>query len=182
MKAVKMPGQEIEMAGDRREHIQIDAKVLSNLFLEWSEVEKIPLSPMKLQKLLYFCHADYLAEFRIPILKQAFEAWEFGPVVPSVYQEFKKFGNQPITVRAYSFNPLTAEKSISIAVIPHSVLDQLRLSYDKYKGFGAIALSHLSHIPFGPWRQARSMFANGLNADRRISDEMILRFHAFSDE
>ena len=51
-----------------------------------------PISNLKLQKILYFIQADYLANTdKGPCFIDEIEAWDFGPVVPSVYHEFKKY-------------------------------------------------------------------------------------------
>lgn len=180
MRVGVMSGYENDVTKYERHHARVDAKALCNLFLDWSESDGIPLSPMKLQKLLYFCHADYLAEFQLPLLKQSFEAWDFGPVVPSIYREFKKFGDKAVVGRATTFDPVTASSAVSATSFTPEFLQTLRYLFDRYKSFSAITLSHLSHMPRGPWRHARSLFANGLNADRKISDDMILRFHELS--
>jgi uncharacterized phage-associated protein len=61
---------------------------------------------MKLQKLLFFTHADFLIRTGRPLIKQEFEAWDYGPVIPSLYREFKKFKDQPITSKAKCFDPV----------------------------------------------------------------------------
>lgn len=57
--------------------------------------EGTPISNLQLQKILYFIQKGFLQNG-----KQAFwdniEAWQFGPVVPSVYFEFCGFGATPI--------------------------------------------------------------------------------------
>jgi len=57
------------------------------------------LTPLKLQKLIYYAHGWHLALRDQPLIDELIEAWEYGPVVPNVYHEFKEFGNQPITRR-----------------------------------------------------------------------------------
>lgn len=58
-----------------------------------------PITNLKLQKLLYYAQAWYLVNnnnnrlFDEPIL-----AWPYGPVVKSVYDEFKSFGRMPINI------------------------------------------------------------------------------------
>ncbi|MBR1786714.1 MAG: DUF4065 domain-containing protein [Paludibacteraceae bacterium] len=54
------------------------------------------LSNLKLQKLLYYEQGYHLAAFGTPLFDEDIEAWMYGPVVPSVYEHFKAFGNKGI--------------------------------------------------------------------------------------
>jgi uncharacterized phage-associated protein len=155
----------------------VDAKGLANLFLDWSAAGDRPLSPMKIQKLLFFAHADFLIRVGRPLVKQEFEAWDYGPVIPSVYREFKRFKDQPITDKALSFNPISAAPEVSSCKLSLVDLEVVRRIFDFYSRLDAIHLSQLSHEFEGVWRQARSLFASGLNMDRRISNDLIVRHH-----
>lgn len=52
------------------------------------------ISNLKLQKILYFIQADFLVNSNgmHPCFNNRIEAWDFGPVIPEVYQEYKNFG------------------------------------------------------------------------------------------
>ena len=50
------------------------------------------LSNLKLQSLLYLLQAVFLCEKDIACFDDDIEAWDFGPVVPNVYKEYKHFG------------------------------------------------------------------------------------------
>ena len=50
------------------------------------------MSNMKLQKMLYYQQGYHLAVFDTPLFEDNIEAWIYGPVVPSVYNHFKRFG------------------------------------------------------------------------------------------
>jgi uncharacterized phage-associated protein len=54
------------------------------------------LTNRKLQKLLYYTQAWHLAMYEKPIFEEDFEAWAHGPVLPSVFEYFDKFGYSPI--------------------------------------------------------------------------------------
>ncbi|NLA91806.1 MAG: SocA family protein [Synergistaceae bacterium] len=54
--------------------------------------EEFDVTPMKLQKLLYYCQGYSLALTGKPMFNEEIEAWSYGPVVPSVYQEYKACG------------------------------------------------------------------------------------------
>lgn len=54
------------------------------------------ISNLKLQKLLYFVQAQFLVTLGKPAFHEDIEAWDFGPVVPVLYQYFKIWGNAEI--------------------------------------------------------------------------------------
>ena len=58
------------------------------------------LTNLKLQKLLYFAYGLHLVLFEKPLFEdEYFEAWQYGPVLRSVYKEFKNFGkDNPIAI------------------------------------------------------------------------------------
>ena len=48
------------------------------------------LTHLHMQKMLYLTHMFHLAEVNEPLVFGSFEAWEFGPVHPKLYQVLKK--------------------------------------------------------------------------------------------
>ena len=55
-----------------------------------------PVSNLQLQKMLYFLQLLFLEAFKVPLFNEEFEAWPYGPVMPSVYRMFSRFGGAPI--------------------------------------------------------------------------------------
>jgi uncharacterized phage-associated protein len=49
------------------------------------------ITPLKMQKLLYYCQGYSLGLFGEPLYEDAIEAWDHGPVIPVVYQRYKGF-------------------------------------------------------------------------------------------
>ncbi len=71
------------------------AKAIANYLL--GQYGKHKISPLKLQKLVYIAHGWHLAIEDEPLVDDEYaEAWQFGPVFPSLYHEFKNFGSKPI--------------------------------------------------------------------------------------
>jgi len=54
------------------------------------------ISNLKLQKLVYYAQAWHLGIHDTPLFDEDFEAWVHGPVIPSLFEEYKKFSWQPI--------------------------------------------------------------------------------------
>lgn len=60
---------------------------------------RFEISNLKLQKLMYFVEGIYLLinGKENSLLDEEFQAWDYGPVIPSVYHEFKGNGASSIT-------------------------------------------------------------------------------------
>lgn len=55
------------------------------------------LSNLKLQKLIYLAHMFHMGRFDGRALVDGhFEAWDYGPVHPTLYHQAKVFGAQPV--------------------------------------------------------------------------------------
>src|SRR5579863_3866825 len=50
------------------------------------------ISNLKLQKLVYYAQGFHLAIFGAPLFPEDIYAWNHGPVVPSLYREYRRFG------------------------------------------------------------------------------------------
>jgi uncharacterized phage-associated protein len=56
-------------------------------------IKSLPVDNLKLQKLLYYSQAVYLVlHEKQPLFSEEIEAWDYGPVVPPVYHEYKPHG------------------------------------------------------------------------------------------
>lgn len=72
------------------------AREVSYRIIAESHAKEHLVSNLKLQKLLYLVQAYFLVELGYPCFREEIEAWDFGPVVPCVYHEFKQFGSASI--------------------------------------------------------------------------------------
>lgn len=70
--------------------------IYANNFIERSLKTEIPISPMKMQKLLYLLYARYYYLYNAPLFAHQFEKWQYGPVLSEVYSEFKDYRDKPI--------------------------------------------------------------------------------------
>lgn len=155
----------------------IDAKAFANLLLDWADGIGASVSPMKIQKLVYYCHADFLVATGAPLIAQDFEAWEYGPVIPSLFQEFKQFGANAISSRAKRFDPITAMNEVAPTLELTDLPQLVRESFNLYINLSASTLSKMSHVSDGPWNEALRAFNKGQNMGRRISNQLIHSHH-----
>ncbi|MED4022003.1 Panacea domain-containing protein [Priestia aryabhattai] len=50
------------------------------------------ITPLKLQKLLYYAQAFHLRDKKKTLFPEAIEAWKHGPVVPEIYRLYREYG------------------------------------------------------------------------------------------
>ncbi len=55
------------------------------------------LTHLRLQKLMWFCCVEYMKKENQQLIKEEFEAWQYGPALDSIYEEYKKYGGKVIT-------------------------------------------------------------------------------------
>ena len=99
------------------------------------------ISNLKLQKLLYYMQGFHLAFFNTPFFNESIEAWTYGPVVPVVFNEFKKFKKRAI-------NPENYRDELVLANEEQQMFDMV---YGEYNRFSAVALMQMTHTE-GPWK------------------------------
>ena len=164
------------------------AKAVANYFFMLSKKTGRPITPLKMQKLVYIAHGWHLGITEKPLVDDEYpEAWEFGPVFPSLYHEFKHFKGNPIKEPAreliltqpldswdWDWDSLEAETPCidNDDDEVRKFLDNIWNSYSKYSG---IKLSSMSHGPGTPWSQTRE--AVGLIRNAPISEDTIKRFY-----
>jgi len=74
-------------------------------------IKSLPTDNLKLQKLLYYSQAVYLVlNDKRPLFPEDIEAWDYGPVVPPVYREYKKYGVDIIEDRGNAVSLLPEEE------------------------------------------------------------------------
>jgi uncharacterized phage-associated protein len=54
------------------------------------------LTPVKLQRLVYYCQGVHLALYDKPLFPEPIEAWTHGPVCPALYGTLKQAGAHPV--------------------------------------------------------------------------------------
>lgn len=135
------------------------AAAVANEFIELaaSEGNVPPLDQMKLQKLLYYAHAWYLALNDKPLFEEDFEAWPWGPVVRDIYYQTKDFGRAPVTQFVWRLTPTPAGKIfVDVSFETPRVDDPelkafLKQVWDTHKRYSGVQLSNSTHGATEPW-------------------------------
>lgn len=105
------------------------------------------ISPLKMQKLLYYAQGIHLALNDSKLFEEPILAWPHGPVVNSVYQEYKNFINKPITAT------LTKDDEAVLDSIENNQAahESLELTYNNFAIYTAWQLRNMTHDKGSPW-------------------------------
>lgn len=129
----------------------VDPKLIANSILRRAFKEKIAVSPMKLQKLMFFITCLYQRNTGHRLLTESFQPWRYGPVCGAVYGEFKSFGGNPIT--AYAKNAIGNAYAADERSSPE--LEQALDTVWSHLGcLSAVMLSRITVLPGSAWSKA----------------------------
>ncbi len=130
------------------------ARSIANSIFKIAQDSGQQLTNMQLQKLVYFAHGWHLALTGEPLLEDAVKAWNFGPVIPPLYNSLKKFGNGVVTEPIKRKDPETGE--ILIPQEPESdfVRQLLQRVWQVYGPMTGAQMSYLTHQAGTPWDSA----------------------------
>lgn len=93
------------------------------------------ITHLSVQKILYFCHMFYMGKYDgSPLVEEEFEAWAYGPILPSLYEDLKIFGGSPIT-SFYKVDEIKDDK-----IIP--VLEEVAGTLGKKEAWQLVSLTH----------------------------------------
>ena len=122
------------------------------------------VSNLKLQKLLYYTQAYHLAIFDTPLFADRLEAWIHGPVVPSVFTEYRQHRWRPV--------PLPLDRvELDTGIVEH-IADVI----EAYGHLSANELERLSHKE-SPWLEARCGIGLDLPSNAVISTQTMQTFY-----
>lgn len=132
------------------------AIVIANEIIKLAQAQNIPITPMKLQKILYLANGIAYKRTGDKLINERFEAWDYGPVVSDVYNAFKNYRRNNIIetydnlihVDGYSF------ANSSTIVVDDKTLSIVREAWDSAKNLDAFTLSVWSHNKNSPWDKA----------------------------
>ena len=121
------------------------------------------ISNLKLQKLVYYAQAWYLAIYDQPLFDEDFEAWIHGPVIPELYREYSGFKWKPIL------------KEVSQPCFSEEIQKFLDELTDVYFSFDGYKLEQMTHSE-KPWLEARGNLPIDAPSNEIISKESMREY------
>lgn len=131
-----------------RDHAH-DPRAIANKIYAMMRAEGRSVTLMQIIKLVYLADGWSLALRGQPMAKHSPQAWQYGPVFPTVYKAFKRFGSQPIS------EPAVDPRS-GVEVSEEFSDDEVALLKQVVESYGALhafRLSEIMHKPGTPWTE-----------------------------
>lgn len=69
---------------------------IANYIITFCTENGYEINNLKLQKIMYYLQAQSLVESSLPLFDENLQKWKYGPVVPTVYHEYKSHGASSI--------------------------------------------------------------------------------------
>lgn len=121
------------------------AAKVANRMLDLAQAQGQELTPLKLLKLVYIAHGWSFPYLGGPLLAEPAQAWQYGPVVPSLYHATSRYRAGAITEHVPDTDPQVLTPQAD------SLIQSVYNSYSRYTG---IQLSNMTHMPNTPWSEA----------------------------
>lgn len=153
-----------------------DVRSIANFVLDLAEARGVDVSNLSINKIVYFLHANYLAQFDKPLVTAKIEAWEYGPVFRELYREFKGFCDKPIRGRAFRIDPRTGSRELCTYEFPAADSAFLTSICEDYLTMSLKKLLDMSHVRGGPWDRVWN-HSTLARPSMEISDALIKAWH-----
>ncbi len=141
-------------------------RVISYIFAKLEEV-----TPLMLQKLLYYIQGIYAAIYNEPIFIEDCRAWRHGPVYYEVYELFRDFKYNPIDDARFAlFGGTKDDLSKDEKIIIDLVIDTFGM-------YGGKTLEKITHRE-NPWVLARRGYSDDMNSNVIIRKDSMIEYFA----
>lgn len=128
------------------------------------------ISPLKLQKLLYYCQAWHYTIFDEILFDENIQAWSHGPVVVSQYHRFKDLMmNEVINIK---------DLNIKVPKFPERTENLLKEVMSIYGEHSAYYLEQLTHKE-RPWKETRGNLEPYAASNKVIPLELMKEYYSY---
>jgi uncharacterized phage-associated protein len=148
--------------------VKIDGILLSKYILKKSG----QMNAIKLQKTMFFVEAFHLAIFNKSLVGESFEAWVNGPVLRSVYNEYKSQSKASYIISIPEFEEVIFWRKFENPKQLY-IIDKV---IEYFNRFGSQQLSESSHRHL-PWKEAREGLGTNDKSDKPMSKDSIRKYY-----
>ena len=138
--------------------LEIAKRILNYQLLDYT----LEISHLKLQKLLFYCQAYHLSISGEPLFEDDILAQDYGPVVRSVYENYKKHDSSIISVKKEL-------KSEDISATSIGVISTVMGAYSKFSAIELMGMTHSER----PWQEAYARKGK----DKIISQDSMKKYY-----
>ena len=156
-------------AADSLENLfSVSEKMLRVIAYVFEKLEEV--TPLMLQKLLYFIQGVYSALYCRPIFTEDCRAWIHGPVYPEVYDLFRDFKYNPIDDARFALLEGTAD---ALTEDEKKVIDLVVNTFGMY---GGKVLERITHNE-DPWKNARKGYGDSIPSSEILTKKSIMMYY-----
>jgi uncharacterized phage-associated protein len=151
-----------------------EARKICNYLLANFDAVEFDLTNLRINKLLFFIHAESLRLRPEGLIRNHFEAWQLGPVVRPVFDTFKIYKDKPIEAPALYLDYASGRHiPVPYDDIPAADLELIVREFKNYSRFTTGQLVSLSHETGGPWDTIYQRHLADATQSPRIPNELI---------
>ena len=154
-------------------YVAVPVELLAVIAYIFSALHEV--TPLTLQKLLYYIQGNYAAIYDKPLFDAPCEAWVHGPVYRNVYNLFRDFKYNPIDDDR--FVPLK-ESALPLTPEAKEVVDRVLDTFGMYSGKVLESITHKE----APWLDARKGFLPDETSHAEISLDAMKSYFKKVDE
>jgi uncharacterized phage-associated protein len=138
-----------------------DSRTVANRFIALANEKGDALTPMQILKLVYMAHGWMLGLVGRPLIKEEVEAWQYGPVIPELYNAIRKYKSHPVSELIGGVDGLLDAEE-------RHIVDQVYQIYGHRTG---PALSRITHQPDSPWAKVYRPGSFGLEIPNDLIED-----------
>lgn len=146
----------------------VSEKMLGVIACIFEELEEV--TPLMLQKLLYFIQGIYSALYGKPLFEEDCRAWVHGPVYPEVYTLFRDFKYNPIDDVRFGLLKGTDD------VLTEEERDVIDRVVNTFGIYGGKVLERITHNE-EPWKSARKGYGDQVPSSELVSKDSIRKYY-----
>lgn len=146
----------------------VSEKMLGAIACIFEELEEV--TPLMLQKLLYFIQGIYSALYGKPLFEEDCRAWVHGPVYPEVYTLFRDFKYNPIDDVRFGLLKGTDD------VLTEEERDVIDRVVNTFGIYGGKVLERITHNE-EPWKSARKGYGDQVPSSELVSKDSIRKYY-----
>ena len=146
----------------------VSDKILRVIAYVFDRMEEV--TPLMLQKLLYFIQGIYSALYEEPIFEEDCRAWIHGPVYSDVFKLFRDFKYNPIEDARFA---LLEGKEDLLTTKEKHVVDLVVNTFGMYGGKTLERITHNEE----PWIEAREGYGDNIPSSQILPKEKIRNYY-----
>lgn len=151
----------------------VSEKMLRVIAYVFEKLEEV--TPLMLQKILYFIQGVYSALYGKPVFEEDCRAWVHGPVYPEVYELFRDFKYNPIDDARFALLHGNAEALIEEE---KKVID---LVVNTFGIYGGKVLERITRNE-DPWMEARKGYCDSIPSGKILPKDRIMMYYVIINQ